>query len=1803
MLAVSIDGFVQYYLDGTLVYTSDVEVSFPLAAVASLYAAEGSVTAPVWLGKEAWCRGVVCRPSNCRDAGTCQMGLCTVVVSADGAECNDQNASTTNDACLSGVCIGDDSCADITCTESDSCHADSRCNFGRCYAGDVFDDATSCDDGDDGTSRDACDDGVCIGLPVTSTPTGSPTPRPTSAPSVSPHSTGPTPAPTDDTTPEPTTDRVTCDSITCDEPDQCHQPMVCNNGQCFVGARKEEGTACNDDNDQTSNDRCISGVCAGTDYCQDVDCAAPNECQLDGQCLEGECQPVFRSNGIPCNDNDAETNDDRCYAGECVGINGCDGVSCRALSDCHTPGECIRGVCSNPIANRGTPCNDGESTTLNDTCSTDGTCIGIDPCADVNCPATQCHGEGSCAMGECQLGDPFAENTDCDDGDAETADDVCNADGECAGVSLCLDITCEQQACHTTATCSMGECFVGEQLDDFTECDDGNYGTDNDVCIDGACTGRRNLCYGVTCGVRACHTDGQCNLDTGSCGYSAATDGTSCDDGNDRTDNDMCIDEVCAGDDLCAGVVCPAAAACQLPDASHDGACFRGICQYTEEEDETPCDDGDDATDDDACLEGACAGTDYCADVQCEEPTDSCVEIGICASGVCGDAAVLANGTSCDDDDARTDFDICTAGVCAGVDLCDGVICEQASPCGETSCYRGNCTTAYFDDGTDCDDAVVNIVNTTCEDRACVGIDTCADVTCQPTSRCHNAGECILGECAESTFKARNAPCTIDEESGSGSGDDAGGDNTTNVCHEGECLVVEWCELIACPAADQCHEGVECSFGRCPRRPILVNAQCDDGDEATIDDSCGTSGVCAGIPNLCVDVECNAETDCTHQGVCDPYTGACNYEDKAAGTTCDDGDESTDNDGCDAGECAGEDLCLTRSSPCLEEAVCSIGGGCYRGECIDLVGEDDGTVCDDGNRQTVGDQCINAECIGTDLCDGVECGLATDCLEAGVCSMGQCVQQVQEEDHTVCDDNDIFTDLDTCQNGACVGGNTCAPRECQASTNPCTVAVCRSEACTEINRPDGYYCDDGDSVTDLDQCNAGQCVGVNQYEAVTCTPMDQCHTAGTCTRGQCSNPLKNNGTLCDDEDVGTELDYCVAGACNGFNPCTGVVCASETQCLQAAVCRLGDCQDAVPKTNGTRCDDDAVDTYADFCRAGRCAGRLPCVEGSGCVAFSEQLKLSENVNYGLTRMDSEDGWDSGAISTIGIVPGSGVFGGVQFAPAQHNKNVFVGLGRYETEPGYHSIEYGLYLTLTGNVYIYESGRWIAALGTYRAGNHIKIYLDEDNQIVYENDGQTRVSPTTLSSSDPLHVEVTVFDSGASVDQFEFLTRQDIFCAGVTCQETPICHVPIICVLGECTGVIESPIGTACDDGNATNDNDVCEAGSVCIGEDLCADVTCEDDLRCETPVTCSHGTCSECIDVCADVTCSAEEYTCAGPDICSRGSCAPGLAAANGTLCDDGDAETGFDHCNGAGACVGLVLCDDVECPEANNCQVSMTCAEGRCIAVDLPLGFTCDDGNANTLEDSCDGVGRCVGRDYCEDRNITCARPDSCQLQTSCFQGSCLPHPDREDSSRCDDGQDGTINDRCLGGICAGVNLCDDTECPRPGQCVDSFSCFNGTCVPEPTSRGTGCDDGIEGTQLDECDGAGQCLGYFLQETPECVAEIRCLNEICVTTLNSEGDACTDGDDATEDDACDGQGNCVGRDYCEENSVVCEDPDQCHLATRCYHGACLAHPNKADNTACDGSVCTCSSRPARNSGTDATAYPFLSNARAHLCM
>lgn len=110
---------------------------------------------------------------------------------------------------------------------------------------------------------------------------------------------------------------------------------------------------------------------------------------------------------------------------------------------------------------------------------------------------------------------------------------------------------------------------------DGASCDDGSANTVNDVCLAGACTGTPDPCVGVVCSAAtsACHVPGTCN--DGVCSAeTVAADGTSCDDDDTSTVGDVCTTGQCAGtapetetSDLASGP--PTAAASSAPVVRH----------------------------------------------------------------------------------------------------------------------------------------------------------------------------------------------------------------------------------------------------------------------------------------------------------------------------------------------------------------------------------------------------------------------------------------------------------------------------------------------------------------------------------------------------------------------------------------------------------------------------------------------------------------------------------------------------------------------------------------------------------------------------------------------------------------------------------------------------------------------------------------------------------------------------------------------------------------------------------------------------------------------------------------------------------------------------------------------------------------------------------------------------------------------------------------------------------------------------------------------------------------------------------
>jgi MYXO-CTERM domain-containing protein len=201
----------------------------------------------------------------------------------------------------------------------------------------------------------------------------------------------------------------------------------------------------------TQQDSCQAGICTGDDP---VNCLPLTQCHQAGQCdpATGDCSDPLADDGTACDDGDLCTQVDSCQTGACSGA---DPLTCSPLSQCHLAGECnsATGDCSNPAKGDGTACDDSDLCTLNDSCQA-GACLGASP---VVCQALDsCHLAGACDQQTGECSDPLRDDgSECDDGNL----------------------------CTKNNTCQAGVCSIGDPLN----CDDGDPCTENDCDPQGGC--------------------------------------------------------------------------------------------------------------------------------------------------------------------------------------------------------------------------------------------------------------------------------------------------------------------------------------------------------------------------------------------------------------------------------------------------------------------------------------------------------------------------------------------------------------------------------------------------------------------------------------------------------------------------------------------------------------------------------------------------------------------------------------------------------------------------------------------------------------------------------------------------------------------------------------------------------------------------------------------------------------------------------------------------------------------------------------------------------------------------------------------------------------------------------------------------------------------------------------------------------------------------------------------------------------------------------------------------------------------
>jgi hypothetical protein len=462
------------------------------------------------------------------------------------------------------------------------------------------------------------------------------------------------------------------------------------------------------------------------------------------------------------------------------------------------------------------------------------------------------------------------------------------------------------------------------------------------------------------------------------------------------------------------------------------------------------------------------------------------------------------------------------------------------------------------------------------------------------------------------------------------------------------------------------------------------------------------------------------------------------------------------------------------------------------------------------------------------------------------------------------------------------------------------------------------------------------------------------------------------------------------------------------------------------------------------------------------------------------------------------------------------------------------------------------------------------------------------------------------------------------CPGPQCEQDDDCGIAPPCYEFQCRQhvcvlLMQTP-GAVCHDGNPCTINDVCDGYGRCAGTRM----DCDDDEPC-TRDWCQAGNCRHTpIPNCGpgpscpepEPQCTTDE-SCGYTPPCHHFECIDGqcvlLMDQVGTDCDDGDACTRDDECDGYGRCIGRERrCDDQDpctddrcedgtcynspipgctrpCQSDQDCGQSpyqcetYSCVSGHCVPLHDPTGTPCDDGNICTTRDACDPNGRCVGIcDMCDDQN-PCTE-DSCHPLSGCSHYPIL---------------------NCVG------PCTQDADCPpSPNPCMMPSCQQDGTCTFVPRERMTPCDDGNPCTGADKCDGDGSCVGICDAgicddqdpcTTDSCHPVTGCAHEpipnclgpcstaadcpqpcsdcfyatcspegVCGSNPKRPGSPCDDGLPWTTGDACDGQGNCVPEeedgcddglpetdDYYDYRTQSCVHVERLELLPWCSNVAC----------------------------------------------
>lgn len=521
-----------------------------------------------------------------------------------------------------------------------------------------------------------------------------------------------------------------------------------------------------------------------------------------------------------------------------------------------------------------------------------------------------------------------------------------------------------------------------------------------------------------------------------------------------------CLDQPTRGEFVCNPIVnqdiknCGSGgencAACPGTNCAEPTSCEKGACVNTPVADDTACADKSGV-----CYKGTCCAGCIDANGACQPgnlatvcgvsvPGDkhatcqTCIDSNVCSTDICKEGTCVhgkvADNTPCAD-----------ANGCDGAETCQGGACKE--PVGFTCPTDGNvCHAPTCNNGTTCGQQLLD--GTACPDaNLCNGTETCKTGVCSGVGtpkNCDDKNPCTIDDCDPKTGACINTP------QGGANCDDG------NLCNGiGICDALGACVVNPSPS---CDDGEICTTDSCDTTPVTGGCKhvnntvaCNDGDPCTTADAC-SGGSCKGGALK----QCDDGNDCT-TNTCKTGVG-CQFAPQT-GTTCNDGNECSTGDKCQAGVCTptGGKICDPVANPCKKNKCDGTTGG----EC-QLVNDDTA-------------KCRTDLCHDYSQCSGGVCPVGTpiNCDDANPCTTDSCDPESGcahvANDKATCTDDDLCTDT-ACKNGKCVAIDAvCDPFDDCHLAGTCNP---KSGFCDSPPAPSGTECDSGAGSCDT----KGKCV-------------------------------------------------------------------------------------------------------------------------------------------------------------------------------------------------------------------------------------------------------------------------------------------------------------------------------------------------------------------------------------------------------------------------------------------------------------------------------------------------------------------------------------------------------------------------------------------------------------------------------------------------------------------------------------------------------------------------------------------------------